>query len=158
SFLWSTQKTTYLEPELAAGQTGTAVALIEDLNARWAPPPGDSAWFKGVKEIEEDIDATLRHLWSLKWEKIYDEWDPEMKRLGERTKALLATIGKEQTEALPSCAAVVTGTFVDRNTFSPLQGSVPESFDERLTRVFHDLSGGNEQRFFPYLMRGFESV
>jgi hypothetical protein len=39
---------------------------------------------------------------------------------------------------------------------SPLDGSVPEDIDNRLTRIFEELDTDNEGRFFRRLMTGFE--
>ena len=155
--LWDTQKLTYLGQDFAEGQAGAVCALLEDIRAHWSPPDGQ-AWYPLVASVPTQVDELLAFIDGLEWETIYQHLDPRMDALAEELTALLAKVQQEHPEALAGCAAYVSGVVMAKNTFSPLDGSVPESIGERLTRVYHALARDNESHFFAYLTKGFEKV
>jgi CHAT domain-containing protein len=156
-FLWDKQVTTYLGMDAAETQAVAVGALLDDIRAHWSPPDHE-AWYPLVASVPTRIDALLAFIEGLAWEEIYQHLDPRMDALAEELTALLAQVHEAHPEALPGCAAYVCGVLMAKNTFSPLDGSVPESIGERLTRVYHAVAGDNEAHFFAYLTKGFEQV
>ena len=59
---------------------------------------------------------------------------------------------------MPGAAAYISGVLIEKNTFSPLDESVPEDIGETLTEAFNTIDLANESRYFPYLSKGFEAV
>jgi CHAT domain len=156
-FLWSSQKLTYLEPELAEGQAGTLVELIKDIAAHWSPPDHEP-WYSLIESFLKGIDEVLAYLEDVPYERVHHDIKEKVEDLTREAQEVLAQVHGSYPEALPACAALITGTFAVKNRYSPLQGSVPEDIHEKLTDVVWSLNADNEERFYPYLMRGFEVV
>ena len=70
----------------------------------------------------------------------------------------LDNLKENDPDMLAAVAAYLAGTVIVKNTFSPLDGSVPESIGERMTKLYHAIDSDNDGRFFSYLTKGFESV
>ncbi len=155
--LWDSQNLMYLAPEMAAGQAGTLRVLVEDIRVNWAPPD-KAPWYALVEAVPRLVDDLLKFIDSLKWEEIYKHLDRRMDALASELKAILDKVQGAHPAALGACAAYVAGVVIMKNTFSPLDGSVPESIGERLTKVYNALDANNEGRLFGYLAKGFESV
>jgi hypothetical protein len=155
--LWDSQNLMYLAPELAEGQAGALRVLVDDIRANWAPPD-KAPWYALVRPVPRLVDDLLKFIDSLKWEEIYKHLDRRMDALASELKAILDKVQGAHPAALGACAAYVSGVVIVKNTFSPLDGSVPESIGERLTKVYNALDADNEGRFFGYLAKGFESV
>jgi hypothetical protein len=155
--LWDSQNLMYLAPEMAEGQAGTVRVLVDDIVANWAPPDG-KPWYALVEPAPRLVDDVLTFIDKLKWEEIYKHLDVRMDGLAKDLKAMLDKVRASHPTALGACAAYVSGTVIVKNTFSPLDGSVPESIGERLTKVYHALDADNEARFWEYLVKGFERV
>lgn len=155
--LWSTQNLMYLSPEMVQGQAGTLQVFIDDINKYWKAP-GKTAWFQHVKNYPKQVDKALKYIDSLKWEEIYKHLDRTMDELFDLAVAQLKKVKKKHPEVLGLCNAYVAGVVMEKNTFSPLQGSVPESIGERLDDLYYKLSKDHEAMFFNYLTEGFKSV
>ena len=61
-------------------------------------------------------------------------------------------------EALAGCYAWLLGSIVVRNTFSPLEGSVPELIGERMNKLASKLWMDGEGYLMHYLGEGFSMV
>ena len=155
--LWDSQNLHFLAPELAEGQAGAVRALIDDIRARWSPPDAQD-WYALVEPAAAAIDELLSFIDGLRWEEVYEHLDPGMDALAQRLVAMLDEVEARHPSALAGCAAYVSGTVMARNTFSPFDGSVPESIGERLAGVYHALDRDNPSRFLDYLSRGFATV
>jgi len=156
-YSWDRQNLNYLAPDFAEGQAGTVQALVEDIAANWSPPEGQ-AWYALMESVPDLIDNVLAFIEGLSWGDIYKHLDSRMDSLAAQLKELLDQVKALHPAALGSCAAYVSGLVMVKNTFSPLEGSVPESVGECMTKVFHALDADNEGRFFGYLQKGFQSV
>jgi len=156
-YLWDTQNLNDFGEDFAAGQAGAVSALLEDIRANWVAP-GDNAWYGLMEPVASAIDETLSFIAGLSWEDVYTHLDPRMDALAQDLKTRLQQVQTLHPAALAGCAAYVSGMVMAKNTFSPLDGSVPESIGERLTGVYHALAKDNEARFFAYLAKGFEEV
>ena len=155
--LWDSQNLMYLSPDMAEGQTAAMHALVEDIRANWSPPDG-KAWYAIAEPAPRLVDEVLTFIEKLKWEEVYQHLNRQMDALAKSLKAILAKVQASYPDALGSCAAFVSGVVMTKNTFSPLDGSVPEDIGEQLTKVYHELEEDNESRFFGYLKEGFEKV
>jgi len=155
--LWDSQNLMYLAPEMAQGQAGAMRVLVDDIQANWAPP-GKAPWFAQVESVPRLVDDLLKFIDGLKWEEIYKHLDRRMDALATELNGILDKVKAAHPAALGPCTAYVSGVVIMKNTFSPLDGSVPESIGERLTKVYHALDANNEGRFFGYLAKGFERV
>ena len=156
-FLWSSQNVTYLAPEMAEGQAGALRELIRDVAEHWSPPDGEP-FYVLVRDFPEKVGEALAYLDGLPYESVHQGIKERLGGLGGEAKELLSRVGEQFPEALPSCTAFVTGTLAVRNTYSPLDGSVPEDMQKKLADAVWSLDLENEGRFYPYLMRGFEAV
>ncbi len=124
--LWDSQNLMYLAPEMAEGQAGALRVLIDDIRANWAPPD-KSPWYARVEPVPRLVDDLLKFIDGLKWEEIYKHLDRRMDALASELKAILDKVQGAHPAALGACAAYVSGVVIMKNTFSPLDGSVPES-------------------------------
>jgi hypothetical protein len=156
-FLWDSQNLMYLDPQVARGQAGTFQQMIEDVNRNWTSAD-KQIWFSHVSGFPAKVDQALAYIHAQTWENVYKVLDPTMAELEAEALQILDNVDAAYPDALPGVAAYVSGTVIVKNTFSPLDGSVPESVGERLTKVYHALDSNNESRFFPYLTRGFQAV
>lgn len=155
--LWDSQNLNFLAPEFAEAQAGAVAALIEDIRAHWSPPEIHD-WYALVEPAAAAIDDMLSFIDGLGWEEVYRHLDPRMDALAQRLAAMLAEVEAAHPSALAGCAAYVSGTVMARNTFSPFDGSVPESIGERLAGVYHALDRDHPSRFLDYLSKGFAAV
>jgi hypothetical protein len=156
-YLWDTQNLNYLAPEMAEGQAGAARALVDDIQTNWSPPDGQP-WYPLSEPAARLVDEVLAFIAGLGWEDVYKHLDPRMNALADQLKGILEQVRAQHPAALGACAAYVCGTVMLKNRFSPLDGSVPESIGERMTKVYHALDRDNESRYFAYLTKGFEAV
>jgi hypothetical protein len=155
--LWDSQNLMYLAPEMAEGQAGAVRVLVDDIRVNWAPPD-KTPWYAQVGPVPRLVDDLLKFIDGLKWEEVYKHLDRRMDALASELKAILDKVQSAHPAALGACTAYVGGVVIMKNTFSPWDGSVPESIGERLTKVYHALDANNEARLFGYLAKGFESV
>jgi hypothetical protein len=156
-FLWSSQKLTYLEPELAQGQANTLAELIKDIVTHWSPPDNEP-WYSLIQNFPKRIDKVLSYIENPPRKRVHGEIKAKKEDLIREAQEVLSQVHKDYSEALPACAAFVTGILAVKNTYSPLQGSAPEAIHKKLIDAVQLLNADNEGRFYPYLMRGFETV
>jgi hypothetical protein len=154
-FLWSSQKTAYLEPELVEGQTGTVLAMLRDIGAAWSPPPS-TAWHASVRQFARQTSDVLASLDREPWGSQHVKIAEQIPRLLKDAQDRLARIAADAPEALAGCAAFITGTLAVENRYSPLDGS--DDMYEALTNAVWSLNSDNEGRFMTYLWDGFETV
>ena len=155
--LWGRQHSTGLTHELVQGWSGTIVQAVADLSSNWAPP-GVSTGFRIVSGFPRLVEETLEFLGSCSWEDVYNHLDKRFDQLGQEAQSLLARVATEASNELAGCYAWVLGTIVVRNTFSPLDGSVPESIGERMNSLATVLWTGGQGYLATYLEPGFASV
>jgi hypothetical protein len=155
--LWDRQNLMYLDPEFARGQAGALEQMIEDLNQNWSPAE-NQPWFSDAEAFPKKVDDALAHIDAQTWDGVYQVLDPTMAEIQQEGIRILEDVGTAYPDALPGIAAYISGVVIVKNTFSPLDGSVPESIGERLTKVYHALDSDNEGRIYPYLMKGFQAV
>lgn len=156
-YLWSTQKVTYLEPQLAEAQTGTLMALIDNIRSDWSPP-SEGATKAALEGFVASVDETLAYLEELTWADVVLAIKERIPALATEAEELLDRIARTDPFSLAASAAYVTGVLAIKNTFSPLEGSVPEDKQTQMTSALWKLSNANESRFRPYLTAGFEPV
>jgi len=156
-FLWDRQNLMYLDPKFALGQARALEALIGDINMHWSPPD-DAAWFPQVSGFAVEVDESLARIQAQTYETVYDILRPVIEELGQRAASILAAIEGEFPDALPAATAYVCGILIERNSFSPLDGSVPEDIGEAMDSAYFQVDRDNEQRYLPYLRHGFDSV
>ena len=137
------------------GQTGTVLAMLEDLASGWPPAGGGEAVDEALR-FEQRVDETLRHLDDQPWERHSEEVERCVPALAAEAEAVLGRVAASAPEALAGCAALLTGTLAARNTYSPLEGE--DDMYESLTKAVWTLSNGNEGRFHTWLWRGFEPI
>jgi hypothetical protein len=156
-FLWDSQNLAYLDPELAKGWTGTLLQAIADLHAHWSPPTGQP-WFEVIRSFPHEVDERLRFLHHLTYWQVYDHLDRKLAEIEKLALHMIKQVQRQYPQSLDGCAAYIMGTLIEKNTFSPLQGSVPEDIGERLLRIYVTVSEKAEDYFQNYLWRGFEKV
>jgi len=155
--LWGMQHVAYLEPDLAAGQAGTLIQAVKDLNEHWSPPEGQP-WFEIIRDFPNQVDRALALIESQTYDTVYDVLEPQIKRLAKTAKSILKKIRKNYPQSLAGCSAYIQGVLIEKNTFSPLDGSVPEDIGENLKQAYIDVSENAEVDFQGYLMPGFEYI
>jgi hypothetical protein len=155
--LWSTQKVSYLEPDLVEVQAATLEALISDIRDSWSPPP-DGSSKHAVDSFVATVDQTLASLDGMSWEEVVPAIKDRIPALGRKADEVLDRVARADPFALAGSAAYLTGVLAAKNTFSPLDGSVPESIHDELVKAMTAVSLHNDDRFFPYLSAGYRAL
>jgi hypothetical protein len=156
NFIWRSQNVNALPPEMAAGWAGTVKVAAAALARGWAPPAG-ALWSGALRGFPSAIDAAMQKLEACSWDDVYKHLKPEMAKLATLAAEALARVKKEQAEAYPAAMAWLMGTIVQKNVYSPLDGSVPESYCDELNELYHGLERNAEAAFFPWLGEGFRA-
>jgi hypothetical protein len=156
-YLWDSQNLNHLGRDAAEAQAGALLLMLDEIRTHWSPP-GDAAPLATVAAVPAMVDELLAFLDGLDWQEIYKHLDERMDALSEKLEAMLAGLQEKHPSALAGCAAYVCGVVMEKNTFSPLDGSVPESIGERLTRVYHALARENPAHFFACLAKSHEAL
>jgi hypothetical protein len=154
-WLWSSQNTSYLEPEIVEFQVGTLRVMIKHL-ASGTPLDGTESWREGVRSFAHEVDSVLSALEEVAWEEAYVEIPKKMSALREKAEALLANVAAESPDALAGAAAYVSGVLAVKNVFTPLE--CQDDMHEHMTAALNGLSHNNEGRFMSYLMQGIEPL
>ena len=157
NYLWRSQNLAYLDPEMARGQAGAVKVAVQTIAKDWAPPT-HQPWFRPLGEFPFAVDAALAKLDSLSYEDIYKHLDIEMKRLQTLATAALKEVDTRHRAATPAAMAWLLGTIIQKNVFSPLDGSVPEDYSDRLNNIYNTLERSAEAAFMPWLASGFKAV
>ena len=157
NFLWRSQNLSYLDPQMAQGQAGTLRVAIATIAREWAPPDRQP-WFATLAAFPRAVDAAMRKLESLTYENVYKHLDPEMNDLQALAVNALKVVKTNYGAATPAAMAWLLGTVIQKNVFSPLDGSVPEDYSDRLNKIYDNLERAAEDAFMPWLMDGFKAV
>lgn len=155
--LWSTQKVGYLEPDLVEVQAVALEALISDIRDSWSPPP-DGSTKQALDSFVAAVDQTLASLDAMSWEEVVDALEERISALGREAGEVLDRVARADPFALAGSAAYLTGVLAAKNTFSPLEGSVPESIHDELVKAMTAVSLDNDDRFVPYLSAGYQAL
>jgi hypothetical protein len=156
-FLWSTQKVGYLEPDLVEVQAVALEALISDIRDSWSPPP-DGSTKQALDSFMAAVDQTLADLDAMSWEEVVCATEDRISALGRKAGEVLDRVARADPFALAGSAAYLTGVLAAKNTFSPLDGSVPESIHDELVKAMTAVSLRNDDRFVPYLAAGYQAL
>lgn len=157
NFIWRSQNLGYLAPELAEGWAGTVKVATAEFGRDWAPPIR-KPWFASLAKFPVAVDAALKRLDGYAYSEVYNHLEPEMKRIGNQANETLAEIESKHPDVISAATSWIMGTIIQKDTFSALDGSVPEDIDEHLTRIYTELERKAEGRFFPWLDKGFRAV
>jgi hypothetical protein len=151
-FLWFSQKVTFLEPELVEGQSGTVLAMLQDI----AGLSESAKLWAEVRDFPGQVDQALAYLDALPAARREEDVEQTMAGLVSRAHHILDNVASQSAQAaLAGCAAFVTGTFAVKNRYSQFVG---EDLYSKLTEAVWDLTHENETRFASYLSKGFEFV
>lgn len=157
NFLWRSQNVAFLAPEVAEGQAGTLRVAVDDLKRNWAPPTA-KPWFSKLAEFPASIDKALELIDAQTYEGVYKVLEPQMKQLQAQALETFKHVQTKHKDATSTAMAFLMGTVIQKNTFSPLDGSVPEHIGEQLTRIYYALERQAEGAFLPWLGEGFKAV
>ncbi|WP_246753009.1 CHAT domain-containing protein [Sinorhizobium sp. BG8] len=154
-WLWSRQDTTFLSSEMVKGQAGTLAVMVADI-ADGAIAAGDEPWRQDVLGFDSEVAAVLSELEKVPWERAHEEIPRRLEALGARAVAILDEVAKASPDALAWSAAYVSGVLATRNRFSVLE--CEDYLYEGMVAAHRSVDGGNEGRFWRYLMDGFRTV
>jgi len=155
--LWGRQHSVGLKRELVHGWSGAVLQAIAELKLNyWVP--GAARGFEVVAQFPQQLEDMLAFLDSCSWEEIYKHMDARFDALADQAESMLKEVARKTPQMLAACYAWMLGSIVVRNTFSPLDGSVPESLGERMDRLATRLTANGEGYLMRYLMDGFSSL
>ncbi len=156
-YLWSTQKVTYLEPDVVEVQAVALKALISDIGDSWSPPP-DGSTKQALDSFVAAVDQTLASLDAMSWEEVVRALEERISALGREAEEVLDRVARANPFALAGSAAYLTGVLAAKNTFSPLGGSVLERIHDELLKAMTAVSLRNDERLLPYLSAGYRAL
>ena len=156
-WLWGSQNVVALDPQMAEGQAGTLGELVAAIRDHWPPAPSD--WLDLVGHLPATIQSALDGLEDLPYDDdLYPAIDAAMGRIEAAVSEALGRVGEAHLDRAPDAMAFALGVLIERNTYSYLDGSVPEDIGERLKRVHTTVAGDAEAAFMPWLSAGFQTV
>jgi hypothetical protein len=120
----------YLDPSLASGQTCALSALVDDIKENWSLVKTSSLW-QLLQEFLANLDRELKYLHSLKWQEIYKHMDTFFSALAKEGDDVLQKIQEQDRGKLAMCSAYLSGCIIQKNVYSYIDGSVPESFQKK---------------------------
>jgi tetratricopeptide (TPR) repeat protein len=154
NWLWRSQNQVSLAEEMIEGQRGVLGELLASLQQPWTDEP----WFKRLQKFETGMTEELASLEGLPYDdKLYPRIDEVIADILTNAEQVLEKAAEDQ-EVLCRSTAWVLGSLIHHNTYSYLDGSVPESICDRLTRIQEELDSETEGKIYPWLERGFRSV
>jgi|GEM_PF-2900574 len=156
-WLWSVQNLSYLAPEMAEGQSGTFTAFIADVNQRWITAM-DQPWYALLSGLELELNEGLARLDALPYDEFYDHLDPIFEKFTGSMVQALEHIRKAYPDGFPVCSAYIAGMITDRNDYSYVDGSIPETVQKKMDDLYYKISDNQEADFQGYLFKGYESV
>jgi hypothetical protein len=155
--LWGRQHSVGLQPDLVEGWSNTLVEAIHDVARNWANPEMNP-WHERLADFHEHLEETLAFLEACTYDEVYTHLDPRFKTLAAQATRLLEDVAKSHPDAVAASYGWLAGTIVRRNTYSPLDGSVPEDIDNRMKKLAAELWTSGERYMARYLMDGFAAV
>ena len=156
-WLWGSQNVFALPPEMADGQTGTLGQLVAAIREHW--PPVGAQWFAELAPLPKTIRDELASIEGLPYDdRLYPAIDTAIGRVEDAVTGALGRVRERYPARAPDAMAFALGALIEHNTYSYLDGSVPEGISERLTRVHTRVSADAEAAFYPWLMEGFRGA
>lgn len=156
-WLWDRQHATDLPLEVAEGQARTLGQLVESLGSHW--PPAPASWLDSARAFPKETVASLATLEGLPYDdRLYPRIDEVMQGISSLAWASVKRVRAEHPDRVPDATAWILGTLVEHNTYSWMDGSVPEDLSDRLLGIFAEIGRKGDELFFPWLMKGFKSV
>ena len=156
-WLWDSQNVANLQTEMAEGQTGALSVCINSYRTNLSNL--GIAWFDKLAQFPIEMRELLNSLNDLPYDaNLYVRIDEIMQMIQNRAQSLLSEVATKDSAKLPDAAAWILGCLIRENTFSYLDGSVPEDICERLTRIHDDIDSDSEKYFYSWLERGFQSI
>lgn len=154
---WDQQDLRLLREDITHAWAATILQAIQDVQRDWSPPLS-KPWFEIVRPFPEKVDEMLGCIRSLAWEEVYQHLDAQADQLQQFAQGVLTQVKNDYPTAFGGCAAYIAGTLIEKNSFSPFDGSVSESIIERLVRVYQSVASLMDTSANTYLWQGFESV
>lgn len=156
-WLWDNQHPTDLPADMAKAQSGTLQQLVLSLQRHW--PPSPSPWHEMLSGFPAEVSQALDSLNELPYGDALSEGIARvMQEIEAKASALLEEARERFPERLPDTLVWITGTLIEKNIYSWIDGSVPEELGNRLERIYNGMLGHAEDVFMPWLMEGFEDV
>ena len=152
NWLWRSQNQVNLTEEMIDGQRGVLDELLSNLQQPWREEP----WFERLHEFKTGMQEGLASLEGLPYDdKLYPRIDEVITEIEANAEQVLQEAAEEDPEILCRSTVWVLGSLIRVNTYSYLDGSVPESICERLTMVQEHIDGHAEARILPMARPGF---
>jgi len=142
---------------MAEGQAGTFTAFIADVNQRWSRA-AEQPWYSLLSGLEAELNEGLAWLDALPYDEFYDHLDRIMDGFAGSSVQTLAGIKADYPDSFPVCSAYIAGMITDRNDYSYVDGSVPETMQKKMDDLYYKISDTQEADFQGYLFKGYESV
>jgi CHAT domain-containing protein len=155
NWLWRSQNQAQLAAEMIEGQVGVLALLVDSLNLTWKR----RAWFKPLKLFATQMTSALQSIEGLPYDdKLYPHIEEVMAQIKLSAEEALRTTEEQHPEHLCAATAWILGYLIQSNTYSYVDGSVPEDLEEKLRDILYELDGQAEARFYPWLMAGYKAV
>jgi hypothetical protein len=152
-WLWEIQNLVAVEKQIIEGQTRVAELALASLLANGSP---EAPWMQLVSGYSERIGGWLGALKELPYdEKLYPAIYKAIERIKSDAQARLARVRSEHPDRVPDAITFLMGTLIQINSYSYIDGSVPEHICEKLKEAHHELGGKAEGCLSPWLMEGF---
>jgi hypothetical protein len=154
--MWDGHNRVSIEPEIAESHTRLAEIALDSLQQHWTPR---APWLKALAGFPARARAALDAIDALPYDDaLYPAIEAALQRIGAEADALLATVTRKHPERVPDAICFLMGTLIELNTYSYLDGSVPEHLGERLGALHHALAMRAEGCLMPWLEEAFAPV
>jgi hypothetical protein len=153
---WESQNTVAIEEEFIQGQTATACLCLSSFKANWEAA---SPWIQVVADYGMKSTALLEATENMPYdEALYSAIQAAIDQIESDGVSRFERIQKEYPERVPDAMLFLLGSLVKINTYSYIDGSVPEHICEKLKGVYDKLSGRAFDALSPWTKEAFEPV
>jgi hypothetical protein len=153
---WDSQNTVAIEEEFIEGQTATACLALSSFEANWQ---ASSPWMQVVADYGGKSSALLEATQYMPYdEALYKAIQAAIDQIEGDGISRLEKAQKKYPERAPDAMLFLLGSLVKINTYSYIDGSVPEHICEKLNGVYNKLCGRALDVLAPWIKEAFEPV
>ena len=154
-WLWRSQNIMHLTTDMIEGQTGVLYELIKSLSKSWQK----KEWFQVLLNFKNESEQELNSLNKLPYDnKLTVAINNVMDKILYNANDTLEIIQSDWSVVICEATAWIMGCLIEINTYSYLDGSVPEELEKKLRNIQYDIDGKAEDFLYLWLEKGFKSV
>lgn len=151
---WDSQNTVAVEQEFVEGQTATAGLALASFQTHWQ---SGEPWMEVVSGYDAKCTSSLQATENMPYdEKLYKAIQAAIDQIEADGLSRLEQVRKRFPERVPDAMLFLLGALVKINTYSYIDGSVPEHICEKLNGAYDKFSRDAFDALVPWIKEAFE--